>query len=62
MLNSSLENFNVVFTSTLVVAAAGNVTFSFYDDDGFVLYMGNGAQAVSGVGMGSYQASTVCRK
>lgn len=57
VLNSSLENFNVVFTSTLVVAAAGNVTFSFYDDDGFVLYMGNGAQAVSGVGMGSYQAS-----
>ena len=44
----SLYQFDAVFTGNYVVAAAGEVTFTFYDDDGFVLGIGGGATRVSG--------------
>lgn len=44
----SLTNFQVVFTGTLTVPAAGNVSFNFYTDDGFILGIGGGATRVSG--------------
>jgi YD repeat-containing protein len=44
----SLYFFNVVFTGSLTVSAAGDVTFNFFTDDGFVLGVGNGATRVSG--------------
>ena len=40
--------FNAVFTGTYVVAAAGDVTFNFFSDDGFVLGIANGASRVGG--------------
>jgi len=44
----SLFQFESVYTSTFTVAAAGNVTFNFYSDDGFIFGVGNGATRVSG--------------
>ena len=44
----SLAAFQAVFTGTFTAAAAGHVTFVFYDADGFVFGVGNGAQRVSG--------------
>jgi len=44
----TLFNFNAVFTGTLIAAEAGDVTFRFYTDDGFILGVGNGATRVSG--------------
>jgi RHS repeat-associated protein len=44
----SLTNFQVVFTGTLTVPTAGNVTFNFYTDDGFILGIGGGTTRVSG--------------
>jgi len=44
----SMTNFQVVFTGTLTVPSAGNVTFNFYTDDGFILGIGGGATRVSG--------------
>ncbi len=43
-----LTNFQVVFTGTLTVPTAGNVSFNFYTDDGFILGIGGGATRVSG--------------
>jgi RHS repeat-associated protein len=47
--NSSPYSFNAVFTGEFLVAAAGEITFNFYHDDGFILGIGNGATRVSGV-------------
>ncbi len=44
-----LYSFDAVFTGEFVVAAAGDITFRFYHDDGFVFGVGNGATRVSGV-------------
>ena len=43
-----LFEFDAVFTGTLIVAAAGDVTFSIWHDDGFILGVGNGATRISG--------------
>ncbi|HJQ24187.1 MAG TPA: PKD domain-containing protein, partial [Blastocatellia bacterium] len=43
-----LNTFNAVFTGSFVVAAAGDVTFNFFTDDGFILGIGGGATRVSG--------------
>jgi RHS repeat-associated protein len=44
----TLFNFNAVFTGTFIVAQAGDLTFRFFSDDGFILGIGNGATRVSG--------------
>ncbi len=44
----NLFEFNAVFTGTFTVTAAGNVTFNFWHDDGFILGIGNGVTYVSG--------------
>src|SRR6185437_9258074 len=44
----SLFNFQAVFTGSYTVAAAGNVTFNFFSDDGFIFGVNNGATRVSG--------------
>ena len=43
-----LDNFQAVFTGSLVVAAAGNRTFNFYSDDGWQLGLAGGATYASG--------------
>lgn len=48
-----LENFQTVFTGTLVVKQAGVVNFTFYADDGFIFSIGpnsNGVQPTSNDG------------
>jgi RHS repeat-associated protein/uncharacterized repeat protein (TIGR01451 family) len=45
----TLVSFDAVFTANLIVAQAGDVTFNFYVDDGFLFGVGNGATRVSGV-------------
>lgn len=45
----ALFSFNAVFTSEFVVAAAGDITFNFYSDDGFLIGVGGGATRVGGV-------------
>ncbi|TMD83114.1 MAG: hypothetical protein E6I78_13180, partial [Chloroflexi bacterium] len=45
----NLTNFDAVFTANLIVAQAGDVTFNFYANDGFLFGVGNGATRVSGV-------------
>ncbi len=44
----SLSNFQAVFAGTFTVASAGNVSLTFYSDDGFMLGIGGGATRVSG--------------
>ena len=44
----SLTNFDAVFTANFIVAQAGDVTFNFYADDGFLFGVRNGATRVSG--------------
>ncbi|MGI8666876.1 MAG: RHS repeat-associated core domain-containing protein [Jatrophihabitans sp.] len=44
----SLYDFDAVFTADYVVAKAGDMTFKFFDDDGFVFGVGGGATRVSG--------------
>jgi RHS repeat-associated protein len=44
----NLTNFDAVFTANLIVAQAGDVTFNFYADDGFLFGVGNGASRISG--------------
>ncbi|HEY6909571.1 MAG TPA: Ig-like domain-containing protein [Myxococcales bacterium] len=44
----SLFVFNAVFRGTLVVSQAGDRTFSFFSDDGFVFGVGNGATPLPG--------------
>jgi RHS repeat-associated protein len=44
----SLVNFQAVLTSALTVPSAGNVTFNFFTDDGFIFGVGGGATRVSG--------------
>lgn len=43
-----LYTFNAVFTGAFTVAAAGDVTFRFFSDDGFIFGVGGGATRVSG--------------
>jgi RHS repeat-associated protein len=44
----ALNSFQAVFTGAYTVATAGDVTFSFFSDDGFVFGVSNGATRVSG--------------
>ena len=44
----SMTAFQAVFRGMFTVASAGNVVFNFYDDDGFIFGVGNGATRVSG--------------
>jgi hypothetical protein len=44
----TLSTFQAVFTGTFTVAAAGDATFNFFNADGFVFGIGNGAARVSG--------------
>lgn len=46
--NGSLFTFQAVFTGSYTVASAGNVTFNFFSDDGFIFGIGNGATRVAG--------------
>ncbi|MET0623972.1 MAG: DUF6531 domain-containing protein, partial [Pyrinomonadaceae bacterium] len=43
-----LFDFNAVFTGTFTVARAGNITFNFFSDDGFIFGVGGGATRVGG--------------
>jgi RHS repeat-associated protein len=44
----TLNGFDAVFTGTLIVAAAGDVTINVQSDDGFLLGVGGGASRVAG--------------
>lgn len=44
----TLFNFNAVFTGEYIVTTAGDVTFNFFSDDGFIFGVGGGATRVSG--------------
>ncbi len=44
----AMNAFQAVFRGAFTVASAGNVTFNFFTDDGFILGIGNGATRVSG--------------
>lgn len=44
----SLFTFQAVFTGSYTVASAGNITFNFFSDDGFIFGIGNGAVRVGG--------------
>ena len=44
----SLFGFQAVFTGSYTVAAAGDVTFNFFNSDGFIFGIGNNATRVSG--------------
>ncbi len=44
----TMSTFQAVFTGSFTVAAAGNVSFNIYTDDGFLLGIGGGATRVSG--------------
>ena len=43
-----MYTFQAVFRGTFTIANAGNVTFDFFTDDGFILGVANGATRVSG--------------
>jgi RHS repeat-associated protein/uncharacterized repeat protein (TIGR01451 family) len=45
---NTLFQFQAVFTSVFTIAGAGDVTFSFFSDDGFIFGVGGGATRVSG--------------
>jgi RHS repeat-associated protein/uncharacterized repeat protein (TIGR01451 family) len=45
----ALFDFETVFTADYVVAHAGDLTFNFFSDDGFVFGVGGGATRVGGV-------------
>lgn len=45
----ALASFDAVFTGTLLVAEAGDVSFDLFVNDGFLLGIGGGATRVSGV-------------
>jgi len=51
-----MNTFQAVLRGSFTVASAGNVVLNFYDDDAFILGIGNGATRVSGV---SYDMPTV---
>jgi len=44
----TMGSFNAVFTGSFVVSQAGNITFSFLAEDGYVLGISGGATRVSG--------------
>ncbi len=44
----TLFNFQLVLTGEFTIASAGDVTFNFFSDDGFLLGIANGATRVSG--------------
>ena len=44
----SLASFQAAFTASLLVTAAGDVTFTVYSDNGFVFGVGNGAVSKGG--------------
>ena len=43
-----LYTFRAIFTGQMTIAAAGNVTFDLFADDGYILSFGNGATTVAG--------------
>lgn len=45
---NDLGGFDAVFTANYTVAAAGDVTFNFFSDDGFIFGISGGASRVSG--------------
>jgi RHS repeat-associated protein len=47
-----LSTFQAVFTGTITVASAGQVTFYFENSDGFIFGVGSGASRVSGTYIG----------
>ena len=49
---NTLFDFNAVFTGTFIAAQAGDVSFRFFSDDGFIFGVGNGATRVSGAATG----------
>jgi len=49
----TLTDFSAVFTSELLVADPGDITFNFFSDDGFIFSVGNNATAVSGPMVGA---------
>lgn len=49
---NTLFSFNAVFTGTFIAAQAGDVTFRFFSDDGFIFSAGNGATRVGGADVG----------
>jgi RHS repeat-associated protein len=44
----TMNSFNAVFTGSFVVSKAGNVTFNFLAEDGYILGISGGATRVSG--------------
>jgi len=44
----NVANFSAVFTGSIIVGTAGAVTFSTFNDDGYILGIGNGATRISG--------------
>jgi RHS repeat-associated protein len=44
----TMTSFNAVFTGSFVVSKAGNVTFNFLAEDGYILGISGGAMRVSG--------------
>jgi RHS repeat-associated protein len=50
---NNLFDFAAVFTGKFTVAAAGDITFNFFSDDGFIFSVGNGATRVSGASTNS---------
>jgi RHS repeat-associated protein len=49
----SMFGFDAVFTGTYTVAAAGNQTFNYFSDDGWMLAISGGATPVSGPWVGT---------
>ncbi len=47
--SGDLFEFQAVFTASVTVAKAGQLTFSFFSDDGFIFGLGGGATRVGGV-------------
>lgn len=46
--SEAMFTFQAVFRGSFTVKSAGNVVFNFYNDDGFIFGIGNGATRVSG--------------
>ncbi len=51
--SGSMVGFDAVFTGTYTVAAAGNQTFNYFSDDGWMLAISGGATPVSGPWVGT---------
>lgn len=54
----SLESFDAVFTSSIVVHKAGQLTFAITSEDGFLLGFGGGATRVNGTYVNAPESNT----